>query len=406
MLLLEAALAFSPAARGAAGDLPTQPPQLAADSGLYIKVRLTNPVKSSKLKPGDVVEGTLARDVYSASHKVLSAGDHVRLTVDHLERRRRARNDHWPWVVNAFTPRHETYPIFTQASVVEGASEVGLRVSLISLSRTREVHAQARKNKSGETSAQNQGAVEASHSNVKTAALPTMVLEAFSSAETEHAGGSSADVDRSGIVPAGTRCKILLLGDVSASKSKPGDVVAARLLEPVVENSKVVLPAGSLFEGKVVRKTPPRWLSRPGSLYLTFTKVTLPGENPLPISASVAGAELDRRSHTRIDAEGGIHGEHQGKAWMAINLGITAGVAKEVDDSVQLVIEAIVSTATDASTAGTARIISSCVSGLYMATRRGRDVVLPRFSEMEISLDRPVSLHASGAAVAVSASGQ
>jgi hypothetical protein len=78
---------------------------------------------------------------------------------------------------------------------------------------------------------------------------------------------------------------------------------------------------------------------------------------------------------------------------MAINLGVTAGLSKEIDDGVQLVIEAIVSAATDASTAGTARIVSSCVSGLYMATRHGRDVVLPRFTEMDISLDRPVSLN-------------
>jgi len=36
--------------------------------------------------------------------------------------------------------------------------------------------------------------------------------------------------------------------------------------------------------------------------------------------------------------------------------------------------------------------VSSCISGIYMATRRGRDVVLPRFTEMEISLDRPLSV--------------
>jgi len=77
---------------------------------------------------------------------------------------------------------------------------------------------------------------------------------------------------------------------------------------------------------------------------------------------------------------------------MAINLGVTAGIAKEVDDGTQLVIEALVSTATDASTAGTSRIVASCVSGIFMITRHGRDVVLPRFTEMEISLDRALSL--------------
>ncbi len=182
---------------------------------------------------------------------------------------------------------------------------------------------------------------------------------------------------------------------MSASKSKPGDAVQARLLEPVLLDSKVVLPAGSLIEGKVIKKTPPRWLSRAGSLYLTFTDLTLFAGKRVPIAASLAGAELDERSHTKMDAEGRLHGERPGKAWMAINLGMTAGIAKEVDDGLQLVIEAIVSTATDASTAGTGRIVASCVSGVYMATRHGRDVVVPRFTEMDISFDRPVSLNAA-----------
>jgi hypothetical protein len=87
-------------------------------------------------------------------------------------------------------------------------------------------------------------------------------------------------------------------------------------------------------------------------------------------------------------------------AWMAINIGVTAGLAKEVDDTTQLIIEALVSSATDASTAGTARIVSSCISGIYIVSRRGRDVILPRFTEMDIALDRPLSVSKSVAAVA------
>jgi hypothetical protein len=173
--------------------------------------------------------------------------------------------------------------------------------------------------------------------------------------------------------------------------------VQARLLEPVLLDSRVVLPAGSLIEGKVIKKTPPRWLSRAGSLYLTFTELTLLEGNRVPIAASLAGAELDERSHTKMDAEGRLHGERPGKVWVAINLGMTAGISKEVDDGVQLAIEAIISTATDVSTAGTARIISGCVSGVYMASRHGRDVILPRFTEMDISFGRPVSLNAAAA---------
>jgi hypothetical protein len=385
-----------------------------ANASLYVKVRLDKPWKLSKLKPGDLVEGNLARDVYSSDRELFTAGSHVRLAVDHMEKRRRTPDDHWPWVVKAFTPRHEQYPVFKTAIVSGAGGENALQVSLISISRKREVHAQAKKKKTGQQSDET-GAVEVSKSagayGSGKLAAPMMVLEAFSaegekpsssSAESASSSGSQSVPDLSGLetLPAGTACKILLLGDISASKSKPGDSVQARLLEPVFLDSRVVLPAGSLFEGKIVKRTPPRWGSRAGSLSLTFTGLTLPGGNLIPIAASLAGAELDRRSRTRIDAEGQLRGERPGKAWMAINIGVTAGLAKEVDDATQVIVEAVISTATDASTAGTARILASCISGIYMVTRHGRDVVLPRFTEMDIALDRPLSVTRNAEAAA------
>jgi hypothetical protein len=379
-----------------------------ADSGLYLKVQLGHPLKLSKLKPGDILDGKLARDVYSSERELFPAGSEVRVAVDHMEKRRRIPNDHWPGVIQLFTPRHEKYPVFRTTVISNAGNESELKVSLISISRVREVHAQARKKKTGQTGSE-PGAVEVSKSGglygSRKLAAPIMVLEA-SGAENPNSpspNGQGVASELSGLetLLAGTACKILLLGNVSASKSKAGDAIQARLLEPVLVNSRVAIPAGSLFEGKVVKKTPPRWGSRAGSLYLTFTGLTLPGGNLIPISASLTGAELDRRSHTKIDSEGQLHGERPGKAWMAINIGVTAGLTKEVDDATQLIIEAIVSTATDASTAGTARIVSSCISGIYMVSRHGRDVVLPRFTEMDISLDRPVSV--TKAAVSASA---
>ncbi len=408
--LLAAAVSMGPIPCSA-GDEPAAGTQKPASPGssLYVKVQLNGPVKLSKLKPGDVVEGTLARDVYSSDHELFAAGSHVRLPVDRMEKRKRKPNDHWPGVIKLFTPRNENYPVFKTATI-SGANGAGaggessLKVSLISISYRREVHAQAKKKGSGPQA----GNVEVSPpSSAKTSGkttAPTMILEASTvespespSTGTEAAASprpelSKPELTTPEILPTGTICKILLLGDVSASKSMPGDVVQARLIEPVLLNSHLVLPAGTVVEGKVVKKTPPRWASRAGSLALTFTSVTLPGGNQVPMAASLSEAELDRRSHTKIDSEGQLRGERPGKAWMAINLGVTAGIAKEADDTYQLIFEAIVSTATDASTAGTSRIIASCASAIYMISRKGRDVVVPRFTEMEISLDRPLSV--------------
>ncbi|HET9307451.1 MAG TPA: hypothetical protein VFO46_15625 [Candidatus Sulfotelmatobacter sp.] len=321
-----------------------------------------------------------------------------------MEKKKRTPNDHWPWVVNAVTPRQENYPVFKQAIVQQDGLESSLSVSLLFTTRMHEVQARAKKNSS---SGSDHSAVDVTHPNQRKPGRTTIVLEAFGTPEAEFKTSSDRDPDSESslpaTIPAGTRCKIVLLGTVSASKSRTGDVVAARLLEPVLLDSKVVLPAGSSFKGKILKTTPPRWLSRPGSLYLGFTEVTLPNGNAMRVAASLAGAELDERSHTTIDAEGKLRGERPGKVWMAINFGVTTGIAKEVDDSMQLVIEALISTATDASTAGTSRLISSGASALYMATRHGRDVVLPRFTEMDISFDRPVSLNTPQIAAANSA---
>jgi hypothetical protein len=383
------------------------------ESSLYVKVQLDKSVKLSSLKPGDVTEGSLARDVYSADHRVFPAGSHVRLTVDHLERQRRVANDHWPWVVRFFTPRHQNVPSFKDAAISgpDGAESL-LQVSLISASRRTELHAQPAKRRKkddgatismGSAPPSSDAAPRPPRNRSEWSLGPIMSFEAREEGINPH----SANPDSTSVtllnpitLPAGTACKILLLRNISASKSHAGDVVQARLLDPVVLDSQVVLPAGSLFEGSVVKARPPRWLSRAGSLSLTFTSLLLPDGDRVPVTASLAGVEVDRRSHTKIDAEGQLHGDRPGVAWMLINGGVTAGIAKEVDDGTQLIMEALLSGATDASTAGTARIAGTIVSSIFLLTRHGRDVVLPNLTEMNIMLDRPLTLSGQVASAA------
>jgi hypothetical protein len=101
---------------------------------------------------------------------------------------------------------------------------------------------------------------------------------------------------------------------------------------------------------------------------------------------------MDMRSQARMNAEGELTGGKPGIAWMLVNAGVTGAIAKETDDSVQLVIEALVSTATDASTAGLARIIAACTSGVFMVMREGRDVILPKYTPMDVVLTHALKL--------------
>jgi hypothetical protein len=351
-------------------------------SSLYLKVRLDSPVKFSKLKPGDQVSGKLVQDVYQGGIDVFPASSAVRLTVDRLERRRRAPNDHWPWVIKAFSPRHERWPIFHVASVTKvDGTQVPLEVSMISANREVEIQPKPKK-QSGSTSSQ------AAHPTKTRRDLGPLVT--LTASTQTNANGSVNAAPESVTIPSGTQAKVILLGDISASKNHAKDSFQARLVEPVFLDSKILLPEGTLFQGTVLKTQAPRTLSRSGSISLAFTNMTVPGGTGTSIDASVAGAEIDQRSHTVIDPEGRMHGDRPGKAWMIINIGTTAGIAKAADDGTQLVIEALVSTATDVSTAGTARIVSTCASAIFLLTRHGRDVVLPKYTQMKIVFDRPV----------------
>jgi hypothetical protein len=402
-------LLFPLSPRAACQDIVPTKAEMSDESQLYMKVQLDAAVKVSHLKPGDVVVGNLSRDVYRGDNKLFPAGSQVRLVVDKLGRRRRMPNDYWPLVIKVFIPRHENYPTFQSASVLlPDGTEAPLSVSLISIQNERSIHTKLSANALPTASAPTTHAEEPNAPSTaasvpsersKEKAKPILTLQATTS-EASQFPKSAVDEDSPSpraptalvTLASGTPAKIILLDTVSASKSHPGDAFRARLIEPIWLESQAVLPAGTIFEGKVVKSTPPRMLSRAGSLLLTFTGLTVPGGADAALVASVTGLDLDQRSHTRIDPEGKLQGNRPGMKWMLINIAVTAGIAKEADDATQLIIEAIVSTATDVSTAGVARIVGTCASVAFMLTRHGRDVVVPKFTEMTIILDRPLTL--------------
>jgi len=391
----------------------------ASSLDLHLKVQLDTKLKLSALHSDDVVEGTLARSVYSRDRELFPAGSRIRLTVARLEKRRRVPNDHWPWVVKAFTPRHEKYPVFETAQVfVPDGGQVPLSVELVSLSREVAVHAAKQKYSAVNTGhtepaagadspAPQHSAPSRESATPHAIAAPNVIANfqaALIAADVQQTADSHINVQLSPStgeildVAAGTQARVILLDGISASSGRPGDSFRARLIEPIYSGTSLVLPEGLLFEGKIVKRMPPRMLSRSASLLLSFTAVTTSSGATQPISASLSAIELDQRSDTRLDPEGKLNGEHPGKAWMVLNLAATGGIAKVTDDTLQLVIEALVSSATDVSTAGSGRIAAACISGLFMLTRHGRDVVLPKFTEMEIVFDRPASISASQAA--------
>jgi hypothetical protein len=378
------ALGQDPSA-GPAGEIP-----------LFAKVQLDNSPKLSKLKPGDSVEGHLSTNVYSLDRELYAAGSAVHLTVDHVERKRKTPSARWPGIARLFMPRHENAPIFTQAVVsMPDGSASRLEATLLSSSRMKEIWSPAKTGKAS-SSPDAHAPTPQSQSGSKSAEMPVLYLEAHLNADqaVHYAEANQSPLATTGTVPSGTPCRVLLLNSLSGAKSHAGDPIQARLLEPVIVDSHVLLPAGSLFEGRVLKSIPPRIPARAGSLTIAFESVTVPQRGRVEVSASVSQVEVTSSSPTKLDREGRLRGSRPGAIWLVVNGGASAGLAKVTDDTLQLIIESVVDTATDASTAGTGRIAAMVVSGVFLLTRKGQDVVLPGHTDMTITLNRPLTLSA------------
>jgi hypothetical protein len=83
-------------------------------------------------------------------------------------------------------------------------------------------------------------------------------------------------------IPAGTILTVYTLQTVS-SIDMPGTPVPAQLVEPVVVNGKVALPAGTYFSGKII--TSRRLISSGDRLTVNLTKVRLGGRD-IPITTT------------------------------------------------------------------------------------------------------------------------
>jgi hypothetical protein len=393
-LALVACLLAVPLAGAQSDNRPVPTPSL------FIEVQLDVPLKLSHLRPGSVLEGKVTREVYAGNRQLFPAGSRVHLTVGDLERRPREHHDHWPWVVHLFAPRHENYPSFQSASIsLPDGTRIPMRVSFLSAIHQIEVSTRAKPAAQSHEVTQATSKVTSGKKKARrqmSGSGPTWILEAERPRGRDLPSTASGENCSNPVPPplpemlaAGTQAQVILLERLSASKNHAGDSFQVRLLEPVCLGSRVVLPEGALFEGHIVRSVPPRWLSRPGSLYLTFTKFALRTGEGAAIVASLADAEVDQRSRITMNSEGGLRGGSPGKARLLIDLGVTGGIAKVSDDSFQLIAEALISTATDASTAGSARLVAAALSALYLITRHGRDVILPKYTKMDITFDQP-----------------
>ena len=339
---------------------------------------------------GDVLEGHLALPVYSGQQRILPRGATIHLTIESIEK---VSEKTGAWkkigrgIVQAFSPLEKSalpeYNVkLRQADIVSADGQrLVMDAEVLRAGSGVLTEAERRRGKSkanGDTleqadSGQNKKKKHTSARmllNVEKAILP----------KAEKLPGN----DQLGPAPEG-KARAFLLNGLSASRNHPGDRFQAVLAEPARVDGHD-LDAGSLVEGKVVRSTPPRMLSRAGSLHLQVDRVVSSTET-IAVTGSLSGIEAGRKT-VALDEEGTMRGLKPGLKNALIDLGYAYAIGKVVDDMAETPIRAAGAAMSDAAVANAARYFGLGASVIFLVTRHGRDVQLPKYGEIEIELGR------------------
>jgi hypothetical protein len=183
-------------------------------------------------------------------------------------------------------------------------------------------------------------------------------------------------------LPQGTPVYMKLETPIATSANKAGDRFAGRVTQPVVLNSKTIIPVGAALEGKVTRADEMRRIKGTPTIELRPELITMPDGTRYSIIATVVDTS-DTKELT-VDEEGRIHGRgHDGGDWKETGLasGAGAGIGLLADGGKGMLIGAGV---------------GATASVVHWLTK-SKTAYLPAGTEIIMELSRPMALSSSSA---------
>lgn len=188
------------------------------------------------------------------------------------------------------------------------------------------------------------------------------------------------------VVPVGTHLPLVVHTSVSTRNAKVGDPVYLETLFPIVQDSKILIPAGSFVHGEIVTAKRPGKVKGRGELLIRLNTLILPNGytvsfNAVPTNAGTGGNET-------VDREGAVKGDTDrlNDVGTVVRTTVTGGG-----------IGTMVGAAAGNVGRGAGIGLGAGLAGglLAVLATRGPDVEIPRGSTLEAQLDRPLYLDAS-----------
>ncbi len=104
---------------------------------------------------------------------------------------------------------------------------------------------------------------------------------------------------------AGSVIHALLKTPLSSACAQQGAAVEAVMTEPLITDSQLILPEGTLLKGSVLQVQPARSLHRNGQLRIVFHQIVPPKSAEQQFEASLEGVEVKDDENLSLDSEGG-----------------------------------------------------------------------------------------------------
>jgi hypothetical protein len=152
------------------------------------------------------------------------------------------------------------------------------------------------------------------------------LLSAPSPKSDEDAGIVTYVPSLPGEIPEGSLVKVRLREDLSTLTTKPGTKFTAEVSEPVMRNGQVVIPAGSMMEGRVTYVRGGKRIGGSAAIHLEPRTVTLPDGAQYVLRARAI--DTSSWQNTKVDNEGTImRRDHSKKTAAEISLAAGGGMA-------------------------------------------------------------------------------
>jgi hypothetical protein len=127
---------------------------------------------------------------------------------------------------------------------------------------------------------------------------------------------------RPGEIPEGSLVKVKLREDLSTLTTRPGTKFTAEVTEPVMRDGQVVVPAGSIMEGRVTWVRGGKRIGGPAAIHLEPRTVTLPDGAQYVLRARAI--DTNSWENTKVDSEGTIMRSENTKRNLGL-MGLTTG---------------------------------------------------------------------------------